>query len=172
MAIFSGKIDTAYYFNSELSTIAVEWVNSKGERRQYIVPSDPNNSDFQALVEEGWDKQKLALSTAEYRRAQHGRFARLVNEHVKEEVEDIVKKYNIENYQKLYKSGNEMIQAADHTKIWETLEDINENKEDLFTFKMWALDSKWAEKATPDQKKALRRSQTILEGLSVLYLMQ
>jgi len=178
MAIFSGKIQTAYYSNNDYSTIRVEWLNNDGKVKVYTLPADTGNSDYQALEKEGWNLEKLADGTEEFRRSGAAAFARIVNAEVETRVDEVMKNYNILNYQQFYRKNkdqednNALIQGVDHSKLWETLEEINESKEDLFAFKMWAMDSKWAEGATRDQKKALRRAQTILEGLSVLYLMQ
>lgn len=176
MAIFNGKVKKAYYINGDFDTIRVEWDDGGEALRGYILPADPSHPDYQDLVNQGWDKQKLADHTADVRRSSSRQFAEIVNSEVAFQVEEVLKKYNIHNYQKylLKESGDdtEVVSHADHTRIWDTLLSINENKEDLFAFKMWALDSELTKKATVDQKKALRRASTVLEGLSVLYLMQ
>lgn len=176
MAIFDGLVSRAYYINEKFDTIRVEYDDGGEALRGYVLPVDENNSDYQDLLKQGWDKEKLAEDTAEVRRSSSRQFAEIVNAQVAIQVEEVLKKYNIHNYQKylLKESGDdtEFVSHADHTRIWDTLLSINENKEDLFAFKMWALDSELTKKATVDQKKALRRASTVLEGLSVLYLMQ
>lgn len=174
-AIFAGRIQTAYFINGQFDTIRVEWIDDENNRRGHICPNSDADPDFQALKAEGWDIQKIHDGTAEIRRSDAVQFNAVVNDEVNQRVDEIMRRYNISNYKQYYSENNEWTDGevvTDHTRIWDNLATINDNKDDVFAFKMWALDSEWAKNATQDQKKALRRSQTILEGLSVLYLMQ
>ena len=174
MTIFSDRIETAYFINGRFDTIRVEYTDDEGNRRGHILPNNDSDPDFQALKAEGWDIKKIHDGTAEIRRQDAVQFNAIVNDEVNARVDEIMRRYNISNYKQYSKDaeGWDAGEHTDHSKMWDHLSEINENKDDVFAFKMWALDSEWAKKATRDQKKALRRAQSILEGLSVLYLMQ
>jgi len=168
------KIQKAYYTNEECDTVCIEWMNDEEAIEVFHTSADDSNSYYISLQNAGWDHDRLAVDTAEFRRAGSAKFSRIVNAAVNERVDEIMKKYNIANYSQYLKNNEsgEHEGGVNHEKMWDTLLSINESKEDIFAFKMWAMQSKLAEKATQDQKKALRRSSSILEGLSVLYLMQ
>ena len=68
-AIFSDNIITAYYFNEDYTSIEVLY-NIKDKIHSYILEADPNNPDYKALVAEGWDVDKLAKDTEQYKKEQ------------------------------------------------------------------------------------------------------
>lgn len=80
MAIFTGKIQDAYYFSEDYKTIKVE---VKDEDRNiafaHFVEVDPDDGEYQALIEEGYDEEKLVERTAEYKRSAARDISRLVN---------------------------------------------------------------------------------------------
>lgn len=175
MADFSGKVTRAYYINKECNTIRVEY--NDGDRiRGYVIPANEHNPDYKALAADGWDVEKIMNATDEMRIADGKRFARIVNEEVEIRLAEVLKRHNLESYQNISKAEEGKTDTVefsiDHSKFWDIIVNNNKNKDAVFGFKMWAIDSELMKKATTDQKKALRRSQTILEGLSVLYLMQ
>lgn len=79
MAIFSDRIETAYYISEDYSTIQVEWKDDAGNIVIHICPADPENGDFKALQEEGWDTEKLTEGTAAFKRMHNSGFNALVN---------------------------------------------------------------------------------------------
>lgn len=176
MAEFSGKVERAYFLNKENDTVRIEYKDGGEALRGYVIPADPNNHDFQELVKEGWDEKKLSESTAEHRLSGGKQFARIVNSEVERRLSEVLKRHNLESYQNVNKADEGKTDTVefsiDHSKFWDIIVNNNINKDAVFGFKMWAIDSELAKNATTDQKKALRRSQSILEGLSVLYLMQ
>ena len=72
-AIFSGNIISAYYFDQDYTTIEILY-KIKDEIHNYIVEADPDNADYQALVAEGWDTDKLAKDTEQYKIQQSKEF--------------------------------------------------------------------------------------------------
>jgi hypothetical protein len=80
MAIFTGKIRDAYYHSEDYKTIKIE-VEDKDRDMTFahFIEVDPNDGEYQALIEEGYDEEKLVERTAEYKRSASRDIARLVN---------------------------------------------------------------------------------------------
>ena len=72
-AIFSNSIISAYYFDEDYATIEVLY-KINDEIHNYIVEVNPDNIDYQALLAEGWDTDKLAKSTEQYKKDQSANF--------------------------------------------------------------------------------------------------
>lgn len=79
MAIFSDRIETAYYISEDYSNIQVEWKDDAGNIVIHICPADPENGDFKALQDEGWDAEKLTAGTAAFKRLHNAGFNAMVN---------------------------------------------------------------------------------------------
>lgn len=79
MAIFSDRIETAYYISEDYSNIQVEWKDDAGNIVIHICPADPENADFKALQDEGWDAEKLTAGTAAFKRLHNSGFNAMVN---------------------------------------------------------------------------------------------
>ena len=79
MAIFSDRIETAYYISEDYSNIQVEWKDDAGNIVIHICPADPENADFKALQDEGWDAEKLTAGTAAFKRLHNAGFNAMVN---------------------------------------------------------------------------------------------
>ena len=165
MAEFSGKIVSAFYANEEYDMVKIRW-DDNGTLNVYHVPVDENNADYKALLKEGWDAEKLVDETAEILKAESKAFNTRVNQEalvlIQEKMADLDKK----------------IKDADRNQAFETAEELyghiinNDNEEEVFKFKLWALEQDFVKDAPTDQKKALRRAKTLLEGMSVLYVMK
>jgi hypothetical protein len=52
--------------------------------------------------------------------------------------------------------------------VYNFIMDKNSDKDELFKFKMWALDLDFVKSKDKETKSALRKVQSILEGLSML----
>jgi hypothetical protein len=80
MAIFTGKIRDAYYHSEDYKTIKIEVEDKdRGITFAHFIEVDPNDGEYQALIEEGYDEEKLVERTAEYKRSASRDIARLVN---------------------------------------------------------------------------------------------
>lgn len=170
MAIFAGKIEQAYYTSDSFAVICVEWKDDSGAIRKYKI--DKTHADFKALVSEGWTDEKLAEQTKEYHLVGAKAHAKLINDEVEFRLASLVKQHNLTSVTHKVKTESGMSDYIDHTQFWDTLIKHNEIKDDVFAFKMWILESEYGKKATSDQKKAVRRAKTLLEALSVLFLLQ
>lgn len=68
MAEFSNNIIDVYYFDQEKTIINVEWRGADDKIRRFFVNVDETDANFQDLVAEGWDEEKVEQSTKDYRR--------------------------------------------------------------------------------------------------------
>lgn len=179
MAEFSGNVNAAYYMNEECSLIEIVYTcyqnDPEGEKIKYMVEVSDNSADYQALVTEGYDAEKLAEQTSEYKRAHSRQFNHLVNtlaeelaeelsgspllERKKIELEKQIEELNEKKKLKVYSMDNEMFDFIDR----------NEDSSSLFKFKLWALDNEKYKGMTKENKKQIRKAKTLVEGFSILH---
>ena len=156
MAEFSGRIISAEYMNTDYSLIKVRY-NDDGINAIYHLEVDPNNADFQALEADGWDAEKIIDATAESKRVQSNAWNLEVNAAAKQLVTEMKEEYAADTKQLTEKSAIYNYVAFD------------EDKDNLFRFKLWALETDLMKASSKSAKSKLRKSKTILEGLSVIH---
>jgi hypothetical protein len=192
MAEFSGAVKTAYYVNEDYSLIEVVYTNPIGEEVNYMIEAD-DNADYRALVEEGYDTETLLDRTSEYKRVHNAEFNAIVNtlakslademigttvlkkEYTKtknelEEVKGEMDNLTAESEQKLAKIGSEEFDAIQRSKntIFQFIWDADDNRDELFKFKLWALELDFVKSADKTIKSSLRKAKTIIDGLVIL----
>ena len=153
MADFSGKIVDAQYIDSEYSVIKVLYEDNN-VLNVYNLNVNPEHPDYQALEAEGWDHNKLVDSTAAVKKAQAAAFAIEVNTAAKALIEQ-----NMENE----------IRSLEKLEDYFELFVADTDKDNLFKFKLWALENSIMQSATKEEKSKIRKASSILEGLSILY---
>ena len=96
MAIFTGKVYDAFYINKEYTTIQVQ-VNDeeRGIIYNHFVEADPNDGEYQALVEEGFDVDTLITRTIEYKKQAGRKLADMVENRARELLETVLIKERI-----------------------------------------------------------------------------
>lgn len=180
MALFSGKILEAHYMDTEYSIVEILYEGDDGKVYSYALRPDPENQEWKDLISDGWDQDKLIEQTVEYKRVQGGAFAEQVNAAAKALVDQLLAKksetqsdfdvlslakasnLNAEEYEKRKEAE---LQGTD---IYNFIVDKNSDKDELFKFKMWALDLDFVKSQDTETKAALRKVQTILDGLSMI----
>lgn len=195
MAEFSGKIINAEYVNPEHSVVKVRY-NDDGMNAVYYLDVDPNNVDFQALEAEGWDAEKLVEATAESKRAQAGAFGALVNTQAQvlaeemlgmKHMKELKKQLQIENEQlsvaqlknkdKIEKTEKTLLSLDQDVKVktnkidhglFDFIFSVNEDKEELFKFKLWALEQDVVKQADKKIKSSIRKAKRITEAMAIL----
>jgi len=173
MAEFSGAVEAAYYMNEENSLIEVVYTNPIGEKVNYMIEAD-DNADYRALVAEGYDEEQLAKGTSEYKRVHAKNFGELVNAQAQSLAEEMLgMRLMIERKKNLEKSSVSLDQDAkqdenkvDHV-IYDFIRDNNENKEELFRFKLWALEQDIVKEADRDLKSSIRKSKSITSAMAI-----
>jgi len=187
MAEFSGSINTAYYINEDYSLIEVVYTNPNGEKINYMVEVG-DNGDYQALVEEGYDLEKLLDGTSEYKRVHAKQFGEMVNAEAQALAEEMLgMRFLMERKQILEKQTAELDQATqdkenqllsldqdvkvktnkvDHA-VYDFIRDNNESKEELFKFKLWALEQDLVKEADKAIKSSIRKSTRITSAMAI-----
>ena len=187
MAEFSGSINTAYYINEDYSLIEVVYTNPNGEKINYMVEVG-DNLDYQALVEEGYDLEKLLDGTSEYKRVHAKQFGEMVNAEAQALAEEMLgMRFLMERKQILEKQTAELDQATqdkenqllsldqdvkvktnkvDHA-VYDFIRDNNESKEELFKFKLWALEQDLVKEADKAIKSSIRKSTRITSAMAI-----
>lgn len=188
MAEFSGKIVSAFYANEAHDLVKIRW-DDNGTLNVYHLPVDENNADFQALQEEGWNAEKLLDEMAEELRGQSQAFNTIIQEQAKALAKEMLgmnvlekeKKRLEEERAQLDSKVNEKEQVligldkevkvktnAVDTAFFQSLWEINENKEELFKFKLWALELEAVKNAGKDIKSSIRKATRISQGLAIV----
>ena len=188
MAEFSGKIISAEYMNAEYSLIKVRY-NDDGMNAIYHLEVDPNNADFQALEADGWNAEKIIDATAESKRVQSNAWNLEVNAAAQQIAEEMigtivlkkekseldvkVKDAQIaldESQEKLDKIGGQEFDAVKRSKntIFQFIWDADDNKDELFKFKLWALELDFVKTANKSVKSSIRKAKTIIDGFIIL----
>jgi len=149
MAVFKNKVLDAYFINQERSTIRIEYDDGGAQRRGFILPKDEENADFQALEAEGWSVKRILENTQQMEADRKSLF----NARVNEVAADMLKKEGVEK-------SSEM--------TWDILIEKNDDKDTVFSFKMWALETDLLKAAPSELKKNLRKSRTLTEAIAIL----
>lgn len=79
MAIFSKKIQDAYYLNEKYDIIEIIFKDDNGNLVNHIIEVDPGHEDFKDLEKEGYDAKTLIEKTNEYNKKQASAFNVAVN---------------------------------------------------------------------------------------------
>ena len=153
-AIFSNSIISAYYFDEDYATIEVLY-EINDEIHNYIVEVNPDNIDYQALLAEGWDTDKLAKSTEQYKREQSLEF----NTAIQTSVDAILEQSKM--------SIDPAEGARDiSSDIFDMI--LQDNKDMLFKFKLWALELDNIKTSPKSVKTKIRKAQSLFEGMSII----
>ena len=155
-AIFSNSIISAYYFDEDYATIEVLYEISD-EIHNYIVEVNPDNVDYQALLAEGWDTDKLAKSTEQYKREQSFEF----NNAIQTSVDTILEqsKMSVDSVKGSIDISSDM---------FDIILQKNTDKDMLFKFKLWALELDNIKSSTKTIKNKIRKSKSIIEGMAII----
>lgn len=184
MAEFSGKIVSAYYGDVDHTVIKIRY-EKDDTLHVWNAPVDEDNEDYQALLAEGWDEERLLDETAEFKRAESQAYNMQINAAAREmlglkELQDERNRLAAEKE----KLGNEvntkeevLIGLDKEVKVktnqvdnayFEYFWEINENKEELFKFKLWALELDFVQSADKEIKKNIRRCTSLIDGLNIV----
>ena len=170
-AIFSNNIITAYYFNQDYTTIEILY-KIKDEIHNYIIEADPDNPDYKALVAEGWDVDKLAKSTEQYKREQSADFNTAIQNSVNtilEQSKNTIKQEWLDEQAKKpdvldIRSSNPYLSGD----MFDLILEGNTDKDMIFKFKLWALELDNIKKSTKAIKSKIRKAQSLFEGISII----
>jgi hypothetical protein len=158
-AIFSNSIISAYYFDEDYATIEVLY-EINDEIHNYIVEVNPDNIDYQALLAEGWDTDKLAKSTEQYKREQSLEF----NTAIQTSVDAILEQSKLAIKSEMFDNGARDISGDMFNIILEG----NTHKDMLFKFKLWALELDNIKTSTKAVKTKIRKCKSIIEGMTII----
>jgi uncharacterized protein (DUF3084 family) len=79
MAIFSKRIQDAYYLNEDYTIVEIIFEDDNGNLVNHIIEVDPGHEDFKDLEKEGYDAKTLIEKTDEYKKKQSSAFNVAVN---------------------------------------------------------------------------------------------
>jgi hypothetical protein len=155
MAIFSDKIINAIYTNSDYTLIQIRYEDG-GLVVPYTIDVDPNHSDFQALEAEGWDVERITEATVEFKKAQSAAWNIEVTAAAQKLAEELLPDITKEEVE------------VTGPKSYDIIVSDGEDKDKLFEFKLWALETDIMKQANKEQKSDLRKARSILHGFSVM----
>jgi hypothetical protein len=188
MAEFSGKVVDAQFIDNEHSIIKVLY-DQDGSLHVYNLDVNPDHPDYKELMSEGWDLEKIAESTAEYKKAESAAFNIEVNTAARALAQEMLgmkvlqderdrlaaekeklgeqvssKEKTLIGLDKEVKVKTNQVDSAYFEHLWE----INENKEELFKFKLWALELDAVKDAGKEIKSSIRKATRISQGLAII----
>lgn len=188
MAEFSGKVVDAQFIDNEHSIIKVLY-DQDGSLHVYNLDVNPDHPDYKELMSEGWDLEKIAESTAEYKKAESAAFNIEVNTAARALAQEMLgmkvlqderdrlaaekeklgeqvssKEETLIGLDKEVKIKTNQVDSAYFEHLWE----INENKEELFKFKLWALELDAVKDAGKEIKSSIRKVTRISQGLAII----
>jgi|TARA_B110000858_G_scaffold193984_1_gene247563 hypothetical protein len=171
MAIFSKNIITAHFINEDYTIIEILY-KVKDDVHSHVVETDPTQLDYKALVAEGWDVDKLAKSTEQYKRDQSFEF----NNAIQASVDTILEQSKIAIKQEFLdeqaKNPDVLDTRSSNPYLSGDMFDIilrgNTDKDMLFKFKLWALEVDNIKTGTKALKTEIRKSKSILEGMAII----
>ena len=182
MAEFSGKIVSVVYANPEHDLIKIRYEDS-GLINVFVL--DVDHPDYPALEAEGWDEERILDETAELKRAESQAYNMQINAAAREmlglkelqdernrlaaEKEKLGKEVHTKEevligLDKEVKVKTNEVDSAYFEHLWE----INENKEELFKCKLWALELEKVKAADKTIKTAIRKSPRITSVLKII----
>ena len=188
MAEFSGKVVDAQFVDEQHSIIKVLY-DQDGSLYVYNLDVNPDHPDYKELMSEGWDLEKIAESTAEYKKAESAAFNIEVNEAARALAQEMLgmkvlqderdrlaaekeklgeqvssKEETLIGLDKEVKIKTNQVDSAYFEHLWE----MNENKEELFKFKLWALELDAVKDAGKEIKSSIRKATRISQGLAIV----
>lgn len=188
MAEFSGRIISAEYMNTDYSLIKVRY-NDNGKNAIYHLEVDPNNADFQALEADGWDAEKIIDATAESKRVQSNAWNLEVNAAATRIAKEMLGLKALQDEkdrltsevtgQKKTLADRETIllgldkavkvksNAVDNV-MYDFIFEKNEDKEELFKFKLWALEQDCVKSAGKEVKSSIRKAKRITSAINIV----
>lgn len=182
MAEFSGKVVSAQFIDAEYSIIKVLYDND-GTLTVYNLDVNPDHPDFKDLLADGWSLDRIIEETAESKRAQSAAWnlqvnaaaTALVNELIIKQSETLsdFEKLSLIRLNSLNNDNNNEYKKRKNAdeydqEIYNFIMNKNSDKDELFKFKLWALELDFVKDKDKETKLKLRKVQTILDGLSML----
>lgn len=179
MAEFSGKVVSAEFIDAEYTLIKVRYEDN-GVLNVYQLFVNPDHPDYQDLLEEGWDTDKIIAETVASKKAQSAAWNTEVNAAAKVIINELLAKkldtqtdFEVLSLARLNNANEEEYEKRKENdlqgqSIYNFIIDNNADKDELFKFKMWALDLDFVKSKDKETKAALRKVKSILEGLSML----
>lgn len=170
---------SARYEDSTYSTILIEWKvkeNGKEVLRTHSIPADPDNTDYQDLLEAGWTKEQIVRGTEAYKKHASSTMNIMINKAAIELAEVIAEKkvnQRVKDVEDIFaekakrytrETSLEGVQSINYLTIIQN----NEDKDALFQFKLWALELDEVKDADAETKKSLRKQTSIISCLECL----
>lgn len=156
MAEFSGKIIEVHYMDTEYSIVEVLYEGDGGKVYSYALRANSENKDYQDLLAEGWDTDKIIEETVAFKKAASAAWNLQVNAAAKILLKE---KFG-------YTEEGES--AANKDFSWDHFFDVmNTDKGEIFKFKIWAFESERMKDATAETKTKLRQAVTFIDAIKI-----
>ena len=166
MAEFSGKIVDAHYADADYSVVKIRYEEG-GKLFVYHVHVNPDHPDYQALIDEGWDQEKLIESTAEVKRAQSAAFNIEVNNAAKKLADEMIAERGLHNPKDIQREARKIVNERD-SDFYKSILDENEDKDSLFKFKLWILEQDFAKGIEKEKRSKIRKATRMTQLFGIL----
>ena len=180
------NVVTAHYCDEAYENIEVVY-NIGEETHVYVIQADPKDNDYKALVKAGWDTEEIAAGTERSKREQSQDFNLMIQgqvEHLLEEAKAELKQQLLQiesdiviGQRNVQRNKLEIIEGKQNLKgmalsvdsiLFDNLLSNNEDKDNLFKFKLWALELEFVKSGTKANKSRIRKAKSVFEGMGII----
>jgi len=180
------NVVTAHYCDEAYENIEVVY-NIGEETHVYVIQADPKDNDYKALVKAGWDTEEIAAGTERSKREQSQDFNLMIQgqvEHLLEEAKAELKQQLLQiesdiviGQRNVQRNKLEIIEGKQNLKgmalsvdsiLFDNLLSNNEDKDNLFKFKLWALELEFVKSGTKANKSRVRKAKSVFEGMGII----
>lgn len=165
MAEFSGKVLSAVFANEDHSIVKVRYEDGD-VISVYNLEVSEDDKDYKDLLAEGWDLERITDETVESKKAESHAFNLIVNQAAQQILEETrtTRKQQIDS-----QFREEIMQFEEKTEDFFTHIAEDTDKDTLFRFKLWALETKDVKESSKELKSKIRKAKTLIEGFAVLH---
>jgi len=160
---FKGRIINARFSNEKNDTIEVTY-DRDGEIIPFYLSVDPTHPAFKALLEEGWDIERVQKATVEFNRTQSRTMNNLIDTMLSDYKKDLRKEFQRELDRRL---GEMREVEVTKSQLFKTVIDSNKDEEVIFKVKLAIFDLPEI-KSLKDRagKMKLRKAKTLIQTLA------
>lgn len=162
--IFNDSIVMARFSNEKNDIIEVTFL-FEGNPQVWYIDVDPSHQDYKALMDEGWDIERIQKATIEFNRTQ----SRLLNKTIDAQLVEYKKELRKEFQRELDRRLGEMREVeVTKSQLFKAVIDSNKDEEVIFKVKLAIFDLPEI-KSLKDRagKMRLRKAKTLIQTLAI-----
>jgi len=166
-APFVGKIQSCRFVDEANKTIEVCY-GTPEEQHSYYVAVDSEDKAFQAILDEGWDLEKISEDTVRFNRDHSRAWNDVISAYINQGRADLKKEY--EGLLKKKLDEDEETRPIEKNALMRTILERNEDEEQLFKLKLAIFDMDEMKKIKDRSGKLkVRKAKSIMATIAALH---